>query len=93
MPKPPPRYLNKAYADVLTKWMSRFNTWAYRRTGGEGLGGPGVVDLADQGGQAAPLGHPVEHRPELRLQGQGGGVARQVDGAFDQHPVKVLAKK
>jgi len=31
--------LNKAYADVLTKWMSRFNTWAYRRTGGEGLGG------------------------------------------------------
>jgi deazaflavin-dependent oxidoreductase (nitroreductase family) len=38
MPKPPP-YLNKPYADLLWKWMSRINTFMYRRGGGEGLGG------------------------------------------------------
>lgn len=38
MPKPPPRYLNSSYADVLIKWVSRLNTWMYRRNGGEGLG-------------------------------------------------------
>ena len=38
MPKPPPRYLNKPYADFLIKWMSRLNTFMYRRGGGEGLG-------------------------------------------------------
>lgn len=39
MPKPPPRFLNKAYADFFIKWISRVNTWMYRRGGGEGLGG------------------------------------------------------
>jgi deazaflavin-dependent oxidoreductase (nitroreductase family) len=39
MPKRPPRYLNSPYADVFMKWMSRLNTWLYRRNNGKGLGG------------------------------------------------------
>jgi deazaflavin-dependent oxidoreductase (nitroreductase family) len=39
MPKPPPRSLNSPYADVFIKWMSRLNTWLYRRNAGKGLGG------------------------------------------------------
>ena len=39
MSKSPPRYLNKPYADFFIKWMSRINTFMYRRGGGEGLGG------------------------------------------------------
>jgi F420H(2)-dependent quinone reductase len=39
VPKSPPRYLNTAYADFLIKWMSRINTFMYRRNSGEGLGG------------------------------------------------------
>jgi len=39
MPKSPPRFMNSHYADVVIKWMSRFNTWMYRRSGGEGMGG------------------------------------------------------
>ena len=38
MPKPPPRYLNKPYADFFIKWMSRINAFMYRRGGGDGLG-------------------------------------------------------
>jgi F420H(2)-dependent quinone reductase len=38
MPKSPPPYLDKPYADFLIKWMSRLNTFMYRRGGGEGLG-------------------------------------------------------
>ena len=38
MPKQPPPFLNKPYADFLIKWMSRLNTFMYRRGGGEGLG-------------------------------------------------------
>ena len=39
MPKRPPRFLNSPYADVFLKWMSRLNTWLYRRNNGKGLGG------------------------------------------------------
>jgi len=39
MPKSPPRYLNSSYADFFIKWISRVNTFMYRRRGGEGLGG------------------------------------------------------
>lgn len=39
MSKSPPRYLNSRYADFFIKWMSRINTFMYRRGGGEGLGG------------------------------------------------------
>ena len=38
MPKPPPKHLNKRYTDVIIKWMSRANTFMYRRSGGR-LGG------------------------------------------------------
>ena len=38
MPKSPPRYLDKPYTDFFIKWMSRVNTFMYRRGGGEGLG-------------------------------------------------------
>lgn len=38
MPKQPPPFLNKPYTDFLIKWMSRLNTFMYRRSGGEGLG-------------------------------------------------------
>jgi F420H(2)-dependent quinone reductase len=37
--KPRPRYLNSPFTDFFTKWMSRLNTFMYRRSGGEGLGG------------------------------------------------------
>jgi deazaflavin-dependent oxidoreductase (nitroreductase family) len=37
-PKPPPRYLNSPLLDIFLKWMSRINTFMYRRGGGEGLG-------------------------------------------------------
>jgi deazaflavin-dependent oxidoreductase (nitroreductase family) len=38
-PKSPPRFLNTPLTDFFIKWMSRFNTFMYRRGGGEGLGG------------------------------------------------------
>ncbi len=37
--KPRPRYLNSPFIDFFFKWMSRLNTFMYRRSGGEGLGG------------------------------------------------------
>jgi F420H(2)-dependent quinone reductase len=37
--KPAPRYLNSPFTDFFIKWMSRINTFLYRRGGGEGLGG------------------------------------------------------
>ena len=39
MPKSPPPFLNSRYSDVVIKWISRLNTWMYRRNDGEGLGG------------------------------------------------------
>jgi len=39
MPKPPPRFLNSPFTDFFIKWMSRVNTFMYKRGGGEGLGG------------------------------------------------------
>ncbi|MBV9090542.1 MAG: nitroreductase family deazaflavin-dependent oxidoreductase [Mycobacteriaceae bacterium] len=39
MPKSPPRFMNTPFADFFIKWMSRTNTWMYRRGGGEGPGG------------------------------------------------------
>ena len=33
-----PRYLDSPLTDVFIKWMSRINTFFYRRGGGEGLG-------------------------------------------------------
>jgi deazaflavin-dependent oxidoreductase (nitroreductase family) len=33
-----PRYMDTPFADFFTKWMSRINTFFYRRGGGEGLG-------------------------------------------------------
>ena len=33
-----PRYMDSAFADIFIKWMSRINTFFYRRGGGEGLG-------------------------------------------------------
>ncbi len=39
MPKSPPRFLNAPYMDFFLKWMSRLNTFVYRRNSGEGLGG------------------------------------------------------
>jgi deazaflavin-dependent oxidoreductase (nitroreductase family) len=39
MPKSPPRFLNSPITDFFMKWMSRVNTFMYRRGGGEGLGG------------------------------------------------------
>jgi deazaflavin-dependent oxidoreductase (nitroreductase family) len=37
--KPRPSYLNSPFTDLFFKWMSRVNTFMYRRGGGEGLGG------------------------------------------------------
>jgi hypothetical protein len=34
VPKPAPRYLNKASTDFVIKWMSRGNTWLYKTSGG-----------------------------------------------------------
>jgi deazaflavin-dependent oxidoreductase (nitroreductase family) len=34
-----PRYLDTAYGDVIAKWISRLNTFMYKRNKGEGLGG------------------------------------------------------
>lgn len=39
MPKSAPRFLNSPLTDFFIKWMSRVNTFMYRRGGGEGLGG------------------------------------------------------
>jgi deazaflavin-dependent oxidoreductase (nitroreductase family) len=39
MAKPPPRWLNKPYAEFVIKWMSRINAFLYRRSRGDGLGG------------------------------------------------------
>ena len=33
-----PRYMDTPFADIFIKWMSRINTFIYRRSGGEGLG-------------------------------------------------------
>ena len=34
-----PKYMDTAYGDFIIKWMSRINTFMYRRNKGEGLGG------------------------------------------------------
>jgi F420H(2)-dependent quinone reductase len=39
MPKSRPRFMDTKYSDIFIMWMSKLNTWAYRRTDGEGLGG------------------------------------------------------
>ena len=39
MPKPPPRFLNSPLNELFVKYVSRLNTFMYRRNGGEGLGG------------------------------------------------------
>ena len=38
MPKSRPRFMDTKYSDVFIKWMSKINTFMYRRGGGEGLG-------------------------------------------------------
>lgn len=37
--KSPPWFVNSPFTDFFAKWMSRLNTFLYRRGGGEGLGG------------------------------------------------------
>lgn len=39
MEKSPPRFMNTPFTDFIIKWMSRLNTFMYRRNGGDGLGG------------------------------------------------------
>lgn len=39
MEKTPPRFMNTPFTDFIIKWMSRLNTFMYRRNGGDGLGG------------------------------------------------------
>jgi F420H(2)-dependent quinone reductase len=39
VPKSQPRFMNSRYSDIFFKWMSRINTFMYRRSNGEGLGG------------------------------------------------------
>lgn len=39
MPKSRPKYMDTAFGDFAVKWMSRINTFMYRRNKGEGLGG------------------------------------------------------
>ncbi len=34
-----PKYMDTAFGDFAVKWMSRINTFFYRRGKGEGLGG------------------------------------------------------
>ena len=47
MPKSPPPFLNSRYSDVFLKWMSKINTFMYRRSDGEGIGSnPGGIPLA-----------------------------------------------
>lgn len=49
--------------------------------GGEKATLPGLINLSDEPCKAEPsaLGHGIENGPELRLQRDRGGVARQVD--------------
>jgi F420H(2)-dependent quinone reductase len=39
MPKSRPKYMDSAMGDFFIKWMSRLNTFMYRRNNGQGLGG------------------------------------------------------
>jgi F420H(2)-dependent quinone reductase len=39
MPKSRPKYMDSAMGDFFIKWMSRLNTFMYRRNDGQGLGG------------------------------------------------------
>jgi deazaflavin-dependent oxidoreductase (nitroreductase family) len=39
MPKSRPRFMDSKASDVFIKWMSKLNTWMYRRNNGQGLGG------------------------------------------------------
>jgi deazaflavin-dependent oxidoreductase (nitroreductase family) len=39
MPNSRPKYMDTAFGDFAVKWMSRINTFFYRRNKGEGLGG------------------------------------------------------
>jgi deazaflavin-dependent oxidoreductase (nitroreductase family) len=39
MPKSRPRFMDTKSSDLVIKWMSKLNTWMYRRNNGEGLGG------------------------------------------------------
>jgi deazaflavin-dependent oxidoreductase (nitroreductase family) len=39
MPKSRPKYMDSAMGDLAIKWMSRINTFFYKRNNGQGLGG------------------------------------------------------
>jgi F420H(2)-dependent quinone reductase len=39
MPNSRPKYMDTAMGDFFIKWMSRLNTFMYRRNNGQGLGG------------------------------------------------------
>ncbi|MGV0790347.1 nitroreductase family deazaflavin-dependent oxidoreductase [Mycolicibacterium sp. XJ1819] len=39
MPKSRPRFMDTKGGDAVIKWMSKLNTWMYRRNNGDGLGG------------------------------------------------------
>ena len=52
-----PRFMDTAFADVFIKWMSKINTFLYRRSGGEGL----RQHLPGHPGRAAD-----HHRPQVR---------------------------
>jgi len=39
MPKSRPRYMDSPFGDFVVKWMSRINTFMYKRSKGQGLGG------------------------------------------------------
>jgi deazaflavin-dependent oxidoreductase (nitroreductase family) len=39
MPNSRPKYMDTAFGDFAVKWMSRINTFMYRRNKGQGLGG------------------------------------------------------
>ena len=39
MPNSRPKYMDTAFGDFAVKWMSRINTFFYRRNKGQGLGG------------------------------------------------------
>lgn len=39
MPKSRPKYMDSAMGDLAIKWMSRINTFFYKRNNGQGIGG------------------------------------------------------
>src|SRR5258707_14854331 len=93
MPKSRPRFMDTSYADFFIKWMSKINTFMYRRSGGEGFGSNfQVIPVALLTTTGHKSGEPRVSPLYFHRDRDTGVVAASKAGS-DKNPVWKLKKK